>query len=84
SLQPFDLGPAEHEEIAKKMATIGLWCVQISPASRPTISKVLEMFERNIDQLEIPPKQFIYSPIQDDSDELQKESRVSMDTSRTS
>jgi serine/threonine protein kinase len=64
SLQSFDLGPDEHEEIAKKMATIGLWCIQISPASRPTISKVLEMFERNIDQLEIPPKQFIYSPIQ--------------------
>ncbi|KAM3258536.1 hypothetical protein ACQJBY_050350 [Aegilops geniculata] len=76
SLQPFDLGPAEHEEIAKKMATIGLWCIQISPASRPTISKVLEMFERNIDQLEIPPKQFIYSPIQDDSDDEQNESRL--------
>ncbi|XP_037438122.1 LEAF RUST 10 DISEASE-RESISTANCE LOCUS RECEPTOR-LIKE PROTEIN KINASE-like 2.4 [Triticum dicoccoides] len=64
SLQSLDLGPDEHEEIAKKMATIGLWCIQISPASRPTISKVLEMFERNIDQLETPPKQFIYSPIQ--------------------
>uniref|UniRef100_N1QZR5 Putative receptor-like protein kinase n=1 Tax=Aegilops tauschii TaxID=37682 RepID=N1QZR5_AEGTA len=64
SLQPFDLGFDGPEEIAKKMATIGLWCIQISPASRPTMSKVLEMFEKSADELEIPPKQFIYSPIQ--------------------
>ncbi|VAI34087.1 unnamed protein product [Triticum turgidum subsp. durum] len=84
SLQPFDLGFDGPEEIAKKMATIGLWCIQISPASRPTMSKVLEMFEKSADELEIPPKQFIYSPIHDDSDELQNQSRVSTDTSRTS
>ncbi|KAM3258542.1 hypothetical protein ACQJBY_050351 [Aegilops geniculata] len=83
-LQPFDLGLDGPEEIAKKMATIGLWCIQLSSASRPTMSKVLEMFEKSVDELEIPPKQFIYSPIQDDSDELQNESRVSTDTSRTS
>lgn len=64
SLQSFDLGLDEPEEITKKMATIGLWCIQISPASRPTMSKVLEMFERSVDELKIPPKHFIYSPIQ--------------------
>ncbi|KAE8785147.1 putative receptor-like protein kinase [Hordeum vulgare] len=74
SLQSFDLGLDEPEEITKKMATIGLWCIQISPASRPTMSKVLEMFEKSADELKIPPKHFIYSPIQDDSDEQQNES----------
>uniref|UniRef100_A0ACD5WQC9 Uncharacterized protein n=1 Tax=Avena sativa TaxID=4498 RepID=A0ACD5WQC9_AVESA len=73
SLHSFELGSGETEEIAKKMASIGLWCIQIWPASRPTMSKVLEMFDKSADQLDVPPKQFLYSPIPDDSDEEQNE-----------
>ncbi|XBI24252.1 hypothetical protein VPH35_049373 [Triticum aestivum] len=47
----------EIEEIARKMIIIGLWCVQVLPMYRPTITKVLEMFERSLDDLEMPPKQ---------------------------
>ncbi|CAO2193552.1 unnamed protein product [Urochloa humidicola] len=47
----------EVEEIAKKMSLIGLWCIQILPMHRPTITNVLEMFERGLDELEIPSKQ---------------------------
>ncbi|CAL4958028.1 unnamed protein product [Urochloa decumbens] len=47
----------EVEEIAKKMTLIGLWCVQVLPMCRPTITKVLEMFERGLDELDMPPKQ---------------------------
>ncbi|KAE8788698.1 putative receptor-like protein kinase [Hordeum vulgare] len=47
----------EIEEIARKMTMIGLWCVQILPAYRPTITKVLEMFERSTDDMDMPPKQ---------------------------
>ncbi|CAL4977689.1 unnamed protein product [Urochloa decumbens] len=47
----------EVEEIAKKMTLIGLWCVQVLPMCRPTITKVLEMFERSLDELDMPPKQ---------------------------
>ncbi|KAI5004445.1 hypothetical protein ZWY2020_031688 [Hordeum vulgare] len=47
----------EIEEIARKMTVIGLWCVQILPAYRPTITKVLEMFERSTDDMDMPPKQ---------------------------
>jgi serine/threonine protein kinase len=47
----------EVEEIAKKMSLIGLWCVQILPMHRPTITKVLEMFERGSNELDMPPKQ---------------------------
>ncbi|KAF7027379.1 hypothetical protein CFC21_039425 [Triticum aestivum] len=47
----------ETEEIARKMTLIGLWCVQILPAYRPTITKVLEMFERSSDDMDMPPKQ---------------------------
>jgi len=63
SLHSFDMA-GETEEMARKMASIGLWCIQVSPMSRPTMSKVLEMFEKSADQLEIPPRQHFYSAIQ--------------------
>ncbi|KAM0821643.1 hypothetical protein ACQ4PT_072053 [Festuca glaucescens] len=47
----------EIEEIARKMIIIGLWCIQVIPLYRPTITKVLEMFDRSLDDLEMPPKQ---------------------------
>uniref|UniRef100_A0ACD5TR50 Uncharacterized protein n=1 Tax=Avena sativa TaxID=4498 RepID=A0ACD5TR50_AVESA len=47
----------EIEEIAKKMILIGLWCIQVLPVYRPSITKVLEMFERSLDDLDMPPKQ---------------------------
>lgn len=49
----------ETEEIVRKMTLIGLWCIQTTPAHRPSMSRVIEMFERNIIELEIPPKPFI-------------------------
>ncbi|XP_010264690.1 PREDICTED: LEAF RUST 10 DISEASE-RESISTANCE LOCUS RECEPTOR-LIKE PROTEIN KINASE-like 2.4 [Nelumbo nucifera] len=49
-------------EIARKMILVGLWCIQIDPADRPSMSKVLEMLERNADSLLIPPKPFLSSP----------------------
>uniref|UniRef100_K3XSR7 Protein kinase domain-containing protein n=1 Tax=Setaria italica TaxID=4555 RepID=K3XSR7_SETIT len=55
-LQACEVTP-EVEEIAKKMSLIGLWCIQILPMHRPTITKVLEMFERGLDELEMPSKQ---------------------------
>uniref|UniRef100_A0A0E0JDT8 Protein kinase domain-containing protein n=1 Tax=Oryza punctata TaxID=4537 RepID=A0A0E0JDT8_ORYPU len=48
---------SEVEKIAKKMTLIGLWCVQVLPMHRPTITQVLDMFERSLDELEMPPKQ---------------------------
>ncbi|CAM0879192.1 unnamed protein product [Alopecurus aequalis] len=47
----------ETEEIARKLILIGLWCIQVIPVYRPNITKVLEMFETSLDDLDIPPKQ---------------------------
>ncbi|KAM3197964.1 hypothetical protein ACQJBY_073205 [Aegilops geniculata] len=47
----------EIEEIARKMILIGLWCIQVLPVHRPNITKVLEMFERSLDDLDMPQKQ---------------------------
>ena len=63
SLHSFDMA-GKIEEMARKMASIGLWCIQVSPISRPTMTKVLEMFDKSADQLEIPPKQHFYSAIE--------------------
>uniref|UniRef100_A0ACD5VKQ1 Uncharacterized protein n=1 Tax=Avena sativa TaxID=4498 RepID=A0ACD5VKQ1_AVESA len=51
------------EEIVRKMTLVGLWCIQMTPESRPSMSRVIEMLERNIGELEMPPKPFFCSPV---------------------
>lgn len=46
------------EMIARKMALIGLWCIQTVPASRPAMSGVLEMLERSVHELALPPRPY--------------------------
>ncbi|CAF2138565.1 unnamed protein product [Brassica napus] len=46
----------EEEEIAKKMALVGLWCVQYSPSDRPPMNRVVEMMEGSLEALEVPPR----------------------------
>jgi serine/threonine protein kinase len=53
---------AAGEEIARKMALIGLWCIQTVPASRPSMSRVLEMLDRSVHDLAIPPRPYHTSP----------------------
>lgn len=55
-------GAAAGDEIARKMALIGLWCIQTVPASRPSMSRVLEMLERSIHELAMPPRPYHTSP----------------------
>ncbi|CAO2209065.1 unnamed protein product [Urochloa humidicola] len=50
------------EEIARKMAVVGLWCIQTVPASRPSMSRVLEMLERSVHELPMPPRPYHASP----------------------
>ncbi|CAL4974621.1 unnamed protein product [Urochloa decumbens] len=45
-------------ELVKKLIIVGLWCIQFVPADRPSMSKVLEMLESNIMDLQLPPKAF--------------------------
>uniref|UniRef100_A0A0D3ANE6 Protein kinase domain-containing protein n=1 Tax=Brassica oleracea var. oleracea TaxID=109376 RepID=A0A0D3ANE6_BRAOL len=52
----------EEEEIAKKMALVGLWCVQYSPSDRPSMNRVVEMMEGSIDALEVPPRPVLQIP----------------------
>ncbi|XP_078182391.1 uncharacterized protein LOC144575994 [Carex rostrata] len=52
----------ETEEIARKMGMVGLWCTQTIPANRPSMKRVMEMLERSLDELKMPPKPYMCSP----------------------
>ncbi|KAL6638467.1 hypothetical protein ACP70R_023962 [Stipagrostis hirtigluma subsp. patula] len=49
---------SETTELVRKMTIVGLWCIQISPADRPSMSKVVEMLESNTVDLQLPSKAF--------------------------
>ncbi|KAH7840995.1 hypothetical protein Vadar_024280 [Vaccinium darrowii] len=46
----------------RKMIIVGLWCIQIDPSHRPSISRVVEMLEGSLESLQIPPKPFLSFP----------------------
>ncbi|KAL0711813.1 hypothetical protein Bca4012_018791 [Brassica carinata] len=53
----------EEHELAKKMALVGLWCIQSSPLDRPLMNRVVEMMEGRMDALEVPPRPALQIPI---------------------
>nr|XP_027070971.1 rust resistance kinase Lr10-like [Coffea arabica] len=44
--------------IAKKLAIVGLWCIQWNPVDRPSITFVLHMLEGNGESPSLPPSPF--------------------------
>ncbi|XP_039118687.1 rust resistance kinase Lr10-like isoform X2 [Dioscorea cayenensis subsp. rotundata] len=52
------------DEREKKLCIIGLWCIQIRPSDRPSMNKVIEMLEGDVDSLQMPPKPFFSEPTQ--------------------
>ncbi|KAI3669634.1 hypothetical protein L6452_40942 [Arctium lappa] len=52
----------EEEELARKMVTVSLWCIQSGPSDRPSIGKVVEMLEGTLESLQVPPRRFWSSP----------------------
>ncbi|KAJ4796796.1 Protein kinase family protein [Rhynchospora pubera] len=44
------------EELVRKVMIVGLWCIQLMPNARPTMSGVLDMLERSVEDLTMPPK----------------------------
>ncbi|KAI4297625.1 hypothetical protein L6164_037509 [Bauhinia variegata] len=48
----------EDIKIAKKLAIVGLWCIQWHPTNRPSIGNVLQMLEGEGDNLRVPPNPF--------------------------
>jgi len=50
----------EEKIMAKKMVIVALWCIQLKPSDRPSMNRVVEMLEGDIEDLEIPPKPLLY------------------------
>ncbi|MED6155087.1 hypothetical protein PIB30_002295 [Stylosanthes scabra] len=53
--------PVEDEndiKIAKKIAIVGLWCIQWHPSNRPSIKTVVKMLEGDADKLTVPSNPF--------------------------
>jgi len=46
----------ETTELVRKMIVVGLWCIQLIPTDRPTMTRVVEMLEGSTSNLELPPK----------------------------
>ncbi|MCL7048895.1 hypothetical protein MKW94_019859 [Papaver nudicaule] len=46
----------EENEIAKKLIIVALWCIQLKPIDRPSMTKVVEMLEGDLELLQIPYK----------------------------
>ncbi|ONI01401.1 hypothetical protein PRUPE_6G138000 [Prunus persica] len=59
----------EEKKIVKKMMMVGLWCIQMKPSERPSMKKVVEMFEGDIENLQMPPRPSLY-PQQIPADEV--------------
>ncbi|KAM0944291.1 putative glycerophosphodiester phosphodiesterase, protein kinase RLK-Pelle-LRK10L-2 family [Dioscorea sansibarensis] len=49
-------------DMEKKLSMTGLWCIQMRPSDRPSMSKVLEMLEGDVGDLQMPPKPFFSDP----------------------
>jgi serine/threonine protein kinase len=47
------------KKIIKKVMIVALWCIQLKPDDRPSMHKVVEMLESDVDFLRIPPKPFL-------------------------
>ncbi|XP_008245765.2 PREDICTED: LEAF RUST 10 DISEASE-RESISTANCE LOCUS RECEPTOR-LIKE PROTEIN KINASE-like 2.2 [Prunus mume] len=64
----------EEKKIIKKMMMVALWCIQMKPIERPSMNKVVEMLEGEIESLQMPPRPFLY-PQQIPADEVGGDNR---------
>ncbi|KAK2977448.1 hypothetical protein RJ640_028609 [Escallonia rubra] len=47
-------------KLTRKMTLVALWCIQMKPVDRPSMSEVLDMLEGEAKLLHIPPKPTFY------------------------
>ena len=61
--EDIEMGDAIEDEkkYIRKMVIVALWCVQMKPMDRPSMSKALEMLEGEVELLEMPHKPTLWS-----------------------
>ncbi|WMV53658.1 hypothetical protein MTR67_047043 [Solanum verrucosum] len=53
----------DEKKMARKLSLVALWCIQTNPIQRPSMSKVVEMLEGEVEVLEVPPQPLQSEPI---------------------
>jgi serine/threonine protein kinase len=51
----------EEKKIGKKMIIVALWCIQMKPNVRPSMNKVIQMLEGEVEYSQMPSKSFLSS-----------------------
>ncbi|RVW87572.1 Rust resistance kinase Lr10 [Vitis vinifera] len=61
--EDMEIGDATEDEhkYIRKIVIVALWCVQMNPTDRPSMSKALEMLEGEVELLQMPPRPTLYS-----------------------
>ncbi|KAL8102898.1 hypothetical protein AgCh_027432 [Apium graveolens] len=49
----------DERNLAKEMIIVAMWCIQMEPSERPSMSKVVEMLEGDSELLVMPPKPLV-------------------------
>ncbi|XP_057996152.1 rust resistance kinase Lr10 isoform X1 [Hevea brasiliensis] len=49
----------EEKKLTKKMMIVALWSIQMRPSDRPSMNKIVEMLEGEVESLHMPPKPFL-------------------------
>ena len=62
NMELMDSVVGEEVLVARKMVMVGLWCIQINPKDRPSMTRVVEMLAGDEEAIEIPPKPCFFSP----------------------
>ncbi|CAN6332189.1 unnamed protein product [Urochloa humidicola] len=47
------------DEVVRKLLIVGLWCIQMQPNNRPSMTRVVEMLESRANDLQIPPRSLL-------------------------
>ncbi|ONK81382.1 uncharacterized protein A4U43_C01F28460 [Asparagus officinalis] len=78
-----EIGEADREllgeinEVERQLCKVGLWCIQMQPQNRPSMSKVVEMLESDAENLPMPPKPFFSSIVSTPAEQFYMDSSVS-------
>jgi hypothetical protein len=51
----------EEKKIGNKMIIIALWCIQMKPNEHPSMDKVVQMLQGEVECLQMPSKPFLSS-----------------------
>jgi serine/threonine protein kinase len=46
-------------DLVRKLIVVGLWCIQLQPNNRPSMTRVVEMLESQTNDLQVPPQSLL-------------------------